>query len=144
MSHVFPFLRRHAPRDVYANYLLQTHPSLFLLLDGRAISFNSPTKFAGKSRRARRGKHVAQRGEARHGASQSCHTVDKRIVHISGVIYSHFRAIAFRRNFPYARSLSPWNFCSTKKRGRLPAVHLTRRYEINALRKSVVLSRNQQ
>lgn len=42
--------KARSTRAVYANYLLQTHSSLFSLLDGHAISFNSPTKFVEKSR----------------------------------------------------------------------------------------------
>jgi len=60
------FAATRSTRTVYANYLLQTHPSLFSLLDGHAISFNSPTKFVGKSRpaseRARRRRIDEERG----------------------------------------------------------------------------------
>lgn len=78
-SHFFPPVSRIAHGAAYANYLLQTHPSLFSLPDGRAISFNSPTNFAGKSRRARRGSTRAHRGHATR--------LDKRIARISAVIH---------------------------------------------------------
>jgi len=89
----------------------QTHPSLFSLLD-HAISFNSPTKFAGKSRRARRGEAAS----TRHGASRSCRTVHKRIVriyivrisYVFSVIYSRLRVrLHFIEIFC---SLSRWNW----------------------------------
>lgn len=68
---VFTFFATSRPAGmVYANYLLRTHPSLFLLLDGHAISFNSSAKFAGKKStnvRHAAPRHVASRCTLRRG-----------------------------------------------------------------------------
>jgi len=116
----------------------QTHPSLFSLLD-HAISFNFPTKFAGKSRRARRGEAAS----TRRGASRSCHTVHKRIVRIFGVIYSRLHAIAFHRNFLFSLTMKLAAQKTTVRTTDIVRIP-TRGCEINAPRKSVVLSRNKQ
>lgn len=95
-------------------FTVQTHLSLFSLLDGHAISFNSPAKFARKKKeRARR--RVATR-VARQFAPYG-----RRGSWISGVIYSRLHAIAFRRNFSYVRVLSPWHWRQYKNNEPYPA-----------------------
>lgn len=110
----FYIFAAHA-RTVYANYLLQTHLSLFSLLDGHAISFNSPTKFAGKSRPASAPSHEG------HGYPT---------LYIHASVRLHFVEI-FRMPV-----LSLWNW-QRKNNEPYPqprplSVYLTREREINA------------
>lgn len=54
----------------------------------------------------------------RRGASRSCRGRQEEIVHISGVIYSRRRAIAFRRNFSFSLTAE---LPAQKQRSGLPA-----------------------
>lgn len=90
---------------VYANYLLQTHPPLFFATRRPRNIFQLPDEVCDKKKSGRERGEVKQASKQARGAaaSRSCHTVDKRIVRISGVIYSRLRAIVFRsRNFLFS------------------------------------------